>query len=335
MYVCIVKALTLPLTTKQLESTTKMQQLQPYTQKIQKAYANDEQTRNQLTAQLFQTANVNPLAGCLPALVQIPIFISLYRALQNLVAENKLDEPFLWIPDLEGPVYSNPPSTSLDWLKSVFSGNPTLGWHDTLAFLSLPLILYVSQSVSMKILQPPKDPNKVLTEQEQVSQGILNQLPFIVAFFAVNVPAGLSVYWIINNILTTVITVVVKQQFSKIPVPVEVAQMMAAVDAAAAGGVSQKQKGRGPSGAMNELRGQGGSAADSRTGGFSASNTNFIDAEVGSATSSSDAKKQEDDDDDDDDDDESEPNATSTEGLSRKRQKGARKAARAADKKKK
>ena len=331
-----MKALTLPLTTKQLESTTKMQQLQPYTQKIQKIYANDEQTRNQLTAQLFQTANVNPLAGCLPALVQIPIFISLYRALQNLVAENKLNEPFLWIPDLEGPVYSNPPSTSLDWLKSVFSGAPTLGWHDTLAFLSLPVILYVSQSISMKILQPPKDPTKVLTEQEQVSQGILNQLPFIVAFFAVNVPAGLSVYWIINNIMTTVITVIVKQQFSKIPVPVEVAQMMASVDAMVAGGTAQKQKARGPSGAMTELRQVGGGTAfDGKTSGFSASTSNIIDAEVGTAATSTSKDGEDDNDEDDDDDGDSSDSTDVSSGLSKKRQKVAKRAARAAEKKKK
>ena len=78
--------------------------------------------KNQYLSQLFQAAHVNPLAGCFPALIQIPIFISLYRALQNLVAENKLDEPFLWIPDLEGPVYTKPPGESLDWIKSIVTG---------------------------------------------------------------------------------------------------------------------------------------------------------------------------------------------------------------------
>ena len=97
-YSCTVKVVTLPLTTSQLESTTKMQKLAPLQKRIQERYADDEPTKNQMLSQLFQVANVNPLAGCFPALVQIPIFISLYRALQNLVAENKLDEPFLWIP---------------------------------------------------------------------------------------------------------------------------------------------------------------------------------------------------------------------------------------------
>ena len=94
----LVKVVTLPLTTSQLESTTKMQKLAPLQKRIQERYVDDEPTKNQMLSQLFQVANVNPLAGCFPALIQIPIFISLYRALQNLVAENKLDEPFLWIP---------------------------------------------------------------------------------------------------------------------------------------------------------------------------------------------------------------------------------------------
>ena len=75
-----------------------MQKLTPLQKRIQERYVDDEPTKNKMLSQLFQAANVNPLAGCAPALIQIPIFISLYRALQNLIAENKLDEPFLWIP---------------------------------------------------------------------------------------------------------------------------------------------------------------------------------------------------------------------------------------------
>jgi YidC/Oxa1 family membrane protein insertase len=103
IFTILIKAATLPLTMTQLESTTKMQKLTPLQKKIQDRFSSpeDEQKKNQLMAQLFQAANVNPLAGCLPAIVQIPVFISLYRALQNLVAENKLAEPFLWVPDLE------------------------------------------------------------------------------------------------------------------------------------------------------------------------------------------------------------------------------------------
>ena len=289
-----------------------MQKLTPLQQKIQAKYANDEQTKNQMLSQLFQTAQVNPLAGCLPALVQIPIFISLYRALLNLVGENKLDEPFLWIPDLEGPVYTSPPSESLDWLKSIISGNPSLGWSDTLAFLSLPLILYVSQTVSMKILQPKKDPNRVMTEQEQFSQGLVNNLPFIVAFFSLNVPAGLSIYWIVNNILTTVITVAVKEQYKNDALPVEVDQMMALID-------SPVRSNNGPKVSMGkqELR-----MADDRSKKISGFGTplDIIDAEIAKSDSTPESGSSDNVTESDEDDDESttETATSSTDDASKK-----------------
>lgn len=227
-----------------------MQSLTPLQEKIKARYPDkaDEQTKNQMLSQLFQAANVNPLAGCLPALAQIPIFISLYRALQNLVAENKLDEPFLWIPDLEGPIYTNAPDYG--WIKSAFTGNPSLGWHDTLAFLSLPFILFISQTISQKALQPPKDPKKILTDQEQFSQGLVNNLPFIVAFFSINVPAGLALYWIINNAMTTIITLATKASIKQEPLSTEVVKMMAMIEAGPGKMATRSTKSSG----KNELR---------------------------------------------------------------------------------
>jgi YidC/Oxa1 family membrane protein insertase len=232
LFTLLIKMITLPLTTSQLESTAKMQQLTPLQQKITAAFPNpeQEQQKNQLISQLFQAAQVNPLAGCFPALVQIPVFISLYRALQNLIAEDKLSEPFLWIPNLEGPVYRAPPGETLDWVKSIFSGEPLLGWDNTLAFLSLPVILFISQSVSQKLLKPPEDPNRVKTDQELTTQGVLNNLPFIIAFFSLNVPAGLGVYWVVNNILTTLITVSVKSGIKEEELPREVVEIMAMIE---------------------------------------------------------------------------------------------------------
>jgi len=298
VFTMIIKAVTLPLTTTQLESTAKMQQLTPLQKTIQEKYADDEQTKNQLLSQLFQAANVNPLAGCFPALVQIPIFISLYRALTNLVAEDKLGESFLWIPDLEGPIYDRSTAEAADWVKSIFSGNPILGWDDTLAFLSLPLILFVSQTLSQKILQPPKDPNRVMTEQEQMSQNIVNYLPFIVAFFSINVPAGLALYWIINNALTTLVTSVVKSSIQDEPFPEEVTRMMALVEGS--GNSAASRRSAAASAQREMLRGSSASAVEDRpkVEGFGSQplwnedNSNAIDAEVvstgsGESTSSS------------------------------------------------
>ena len=258
---------------------------------------------SQLLSQLFQTAQVNPLAGCLPALVQIPIFISLYRALQNLVAENKLDEPFLWIPDLEGPVYSSPPGESLDWIKSIFSGAPTLGWHDTVAFASLPVILYVSQTLSQKVLQPPKDPNKVLSEQEQVTQGLVNNLPFIVAFFSLNVPAGLGLYWVVNNILTTIITVVVKNKFRDTQMPPEVEQMMAMIDNQGAAKAVPRERGGGRAEMRMALEDRPSTSGFASAGGMDGKDGSIIDAETVEVRAASAGGADDEDDDEDDDQD--------------------------------
>ncbi|RYH30142.1 YidC/Oxa1 family membrane protein insertase [archaeon] len=250
-FISVVKALTLPLTFQQLESTTRIQKLAPLQQTIQAKFAGDEEMKNKLLAQLFQAAQVNPLAGCFPALVQTPIFISLYRALTNLVAQNKLNEPFLWIPNLQGPVYQAPSSKAMDWIYSIFSGNPSLGWSDTLAFLSLPFILYISQTISKKVLTP-RDPNKVVTEQEQFAQGLISYLPLIMALFSINVPAGLVIYWVTNNILTTLITIAIKSQIKDEPFPPEVDQVMSFVEL----GTPTKQTSTWTSPSTQEFRGR-------------------------------------------------------------------------------
>ena len=98
-----------------------------------------------MIALLYQETEVNPLAGCLPALLQIPVFISLYRSFTNLALakDSALNEPFLWLPDLTGPVYGE---RSTNWLTQGWvDGVPSLGWDHTLAFLSLPIFLVVAQ----------------------------------------------------------------------------------------------------------------------------------------------------------------------------------------------
>ena len=87
------------------------------------------------------------------------------------------------------------------------------------------------------------------------------------AFFSINVPAGLSLYWIINNLLTTAITTVVKQRFANEPVPIEVTKMMATIEGGGAGAAALKNRAKGPSAAVSELRGN--NQADSDTSGKS------------------------------------------------------------------
>ncbi|KAG8457121.1 hypothetical protein KFE25_012696 [Diacronema lutheri] len=205
LFTLIIKVVLFPLNFQQIKSTTQMQAIQPKVAAIRAKYPNAAQDASQANAvnteiaALYQAENLNPLAGCLPSLAQIPVFIALYRALINLAKADLLEEPFLWIPSLEGPVKEQ--GMGLGWLTEWVNGQPQFGWPDTLAYLSLPLILVLCQAASFSVLTPPtSDPN------QQRTQDILKFLPLMIGFFSLSTPAGLVVYWVVNSILTTVQT---------------------------------------------------------------------------------------------------------------------------------
>lgn len=205
----LIKLATYPLTKSQLESTNKMQALQPTIKELQAKYASNPEVMNQKIAAVYQTNEVNPLAGCIPSLLQIPIFIGLYRAVLTLAKEDKLDEPFLWLPNLEGPTYGADPATASSWILSGWSnGAPSLGWEDTLAFLSIPLILVISQTLSMQMM----------ASKDQEQPAVLKILPLMIGWFSLNVPAALGIYWVANNFITTALTLQIRSTFQDTPV---------------------------------------------------------------------------------------------------------------------
>jgi len=224
-----IKLLTFPLTKTQLESTNKMQALQPTIKDIQTKYQSNPEVMNQKIAEIYQTNDVNPLAGCLPSVVQIPIFIGLYRAVLELAKNNRLDEPFLFLPSLEGPVYGADPTQGSAWLFSNWvDGVPSLGWSDTLSFLVLPVFLVISQFVSMELMQPKE------VEGQPPAQGnaVLKVLPLMIGWFSLNVPAALGIYWVTNNIVTTATSLAIRTSMANAE-PVAVSSGSAAASVAA------------------------------------------------------------------------------------------------------
>ncbi|GAB2280565.1 ALBINO3-like protein 1, chloroplastic [Dionaea muscipula] len=197
----LVKAATFPLTKKQVESGMAMRSLQPQIKAIQQRYARDQERIQLEIARLYKLAGINPLAGCLPTLATIPIWIGLYRALSNVANEGLLAEGFFWIPSLAGPttIASRQNGAGVSWLFPFVDGHPPLGWSDTLAYLVLPVLLIISQYVSIQITQSsqPNDPSL------KSSKAITQFLPLIIGYFALSVPSGLSLYWLTNNILST------------------------------------------------------------------------------------------------------------------------------------
>ncbi len=203
----LVKLATYPLSAKQVESTLRMQQLQPAVKELQSKYANDKERLQMETAKLYQTTGVNPLAGCLPTLATIPIFIGLYRALGNVANEGLLSDGFFWIPSLAGPTKLN---GGLGWLVPV-DGVPPNGWHDTIAYLVMPILLTASQFASQKIISPPQSQDPA----QQQTQAILKFIPLMIGYFSLNVPSGLTLYWFTNNLVTTAQQVYLRQKFKE------------------------------------------------------------------------------------------------------------------------
>jgi len=204
-----IKLATFPLTKTQLESTQKMQTIQPAVKEIQAKYQSNPEVMNQKIAELYQTNGVNPLAGCLPTIVQLPVFVGLYRAVLDLANKNTLDESFLFLPSLEGPTYGAGPSTS--WLfDNWVNGSPSLGWQDTTSFLILPVFLVISQFLSVEIMTPK--------EQKEQQPSFLKVLPLMIGYFSLTVPSALSVYWVTNNIVTTATSVIIRNSLKMEPV---------------------------------------------------------------------------------------------------------------------
>lgn len=203
----MIKLATYPLTRSQLASTGKMQALQPTIKEIQAKYASNPEVMNQKIAEIYQTNDVNPLAGCIPSLAQIPIFIGLYRAVLTLAKDNKLNEAFLFLPNLEGPTYGADPAHGSDWITQGWvNGVPSLGWEDTLAFLSIPIILVVSQSISMNLM----------ATKDQEQPAVLKFLPLLIGYFSLNVPAALGIYWVANNFITTALTLQIRSSLPSV-----------------------------------------------------------------------------------------------------------------------
>lgn len=203
----LVKLATYPLTKKQVESTLSMQSMQPRVKELQAKFANDPERLQMETAKMYQTAGVNPLAGCLPSLATIPVFIGLYRALSNVADEGLLTEGFFWIPSLAGPTTVN---GGLGWLTQWQDGAPVLGYGQTAAYLVLPILLIVSQYISQKVISPPQSQDPA----QQQTQNILKFLPLMIGYFSLNVPSGLTLYWFVNNLLTTAQQLYLRRSFT-------------------------------------------------------------------------------------------------------------------------
>ncbi len=184
----IIKIIFWPLTQKSYTSMQKMKKVQPKISQIREKYKDDREKLNQELMQVYKTHKVNPMGGCLPMALQIPVFFALYRMLNSAVELRH--QPFmLWIQDLTAP----------DRLKMGFSinfsGVPILG--SMIGNLDGLPVLTILMGITM-FLQQKMTPTSGDPRQEK----IMLLMPIIFTFFFINFPAGLVLYWLVNNLLS-------------------------------------------------------------------------------------------------------------------------------------
>jgi YidC/Oxa1 family membrane protein insertase len=189
MVTVLVKIIFFPLANKSYASMAKMKAVQPQMTALRERYANDKAKQQQELMELYKREKINPLAGCLPIAIQIPVFFSLYKVL-FVTIEMRHATFFGWIHDL-----SAQDPTNVFNLFGLIPVDPTLVpmvGH----FLHLgawPLIMGVTMWVQMKLNPAPPDPTQAM---------IFNWMPLIFTFMLANFPAGLVIYWAWNNSLS-------------------------------------------------------------------------------------------------------------------------------------
>jgi YidC/Oxa1 family membrane protein insertase len=179
----IVRLIMFPIAQKQFQSMAAMRKLQPKMKAIQERFKDDKARQQQEILKLYQAEKVNPAAGCLPIVIQIPIFYALYKVL--LVSVEMRHQPFiLWIKDLSAP----DPLTPVNLFGLLHFAPPAF-----LAIGVLPILVGATQWVSMKLNPQAMDP-----AQAQ----IFALMPWVLVFVMAPFAAGLQLYWMTNNLLT-------------------------------------------------------------------------------------------------------------------------------------
>lgn len=175
LFTIIVRLILLPLSIKQTRSTAKMGAIQPEMKKVQAKYKSDPQKAQQEVMKLYKENGVNPMGGCLPMLVQMPILFALYAVFQNLDMQGA---GFLWMKDLTKP-------------------DP---------MYILPILSTVTTYFSSKLMQAPGD-----AAQSKQTSTMNTGMAIFMGFMSLKFKGALVMYWVINNLIQVVQTVVINK----------------------------------------------------------------------------------------------------------------------------
>jgi YidC/Oxa1 family membrane protein insertase len=193
-FTLIVRTLMLPLTLRQLHASRKLSQLQPKIQELQRKYRDDREKLSRETMALYREHGVSPLGCLVPTLIQFPIWIGLYQAIVFALSDRP--EGLL---ELSKHIYP--------WLSVVHQAIPLNNrflWLDVAhpdPLYILPVLVGLSTWAQQKMMTTPSaDP-----QQQQMNQMMLITMPLMFAFFTIQFPSGLAIYWLVSNVISIVI----------------------------------------------------------------------------------------------------------------------------------
>lgn len=201
----LIRLVLFPLTLKQLRSTKATQALQPLMADLKKKYSNDPRALQAATMALYKEYNINPVAGCLPLLIQMPVLYGLYWAMRDILVANHLTPaivnqniyPFL-------PKFTSVPDFNLRWF-SFLNSHWVLSLATPDKTFILPVLAGLATFAQLRMSQArmPKTagPKDMMSQQMQIMSFVM---PFITFFIALSFPAGLALYWTTSSIFSMV-----------------------------------------------------------------------------------------------------------------------------------
>jgi len=227
----LIRLILYPLMQKQMVSMREMQKIQPLMKEVQEKYKNDKERLNKELMTLYKEYKVNPMGGCLPLLIQMPILILLFQVLRVFDYKDKLTGDivggFLWIPNQVEIILK-------DGLHKVVGGLaapeqlihlPGSGIFGMQYLGILPFLIGVSMFYQQKMTTaPPTTPGKEGGSAEQTQKMMTIMMPLLIAFMSFSLPSGLTLYWLVSTLLG-----IGQQYFINKKIPTEVTDIKAPI----------------------------------------------------------------------------------------------------------
>lgn len=200
VFTLLTRLITLPFTMKQQQSSRAMQAIQPEVQKLQAKYANDKERLNQATMELYRKHKINPVGGCLPLLLTMPIMFGLYQAIITSLAST----PLQLLELSQRLTTSLPTLTQLIPLDNKWLGinlaQPPGGAQPWYAYV-LILLVVATGYWQQRVLSPQSAPSGGDNQMAGMSQSMMYTMPIMFGFFALSFASGLSIYFVISNLI--------------------------------------------------------------------------------------------------------------------------------------